>query len=200
LWTVRLPREIGSTGFLLTLDCEGNPIVTGATWDGASYLGPVAAKYDPEGGQTWQVDCSQAPERLTPAALTTDAGANIYLAAHAANGDLRHNLVFKYDSIGRRSWIADIAGENLEWTQLALGVDASGAVYLGGSDCWYDDGGTGHGDDTYDGDDSSDEHGGKGGTCGGCASQSSSSAIGLDLVLLSIGLTPLAWRRLRRPK
>ena len=123
LWTAVIGEENSvdwATG--LAVDGQGNAILVGSL-NGSRAL---TAKYDQAGNLLWEVKTGVGPGGVSTAAVAVavDRAGNIFVAGH----DGPRASVLAFDAEGKLRWEAD-GGTGLP---TAIGLDASGAVYLAG--------------------------------------------------------------------
>jgi len=104
----------------MSLDSNGNIVVTGCSQNTNNELGYVTIKYAPNGNQLWAVryDSTNSPT-ATPAAMALDNSNSVLVTGSA--------LTIKYDTNGNQLWTAPYAGS-------ALAVDPTGDVVITGFD------------------------------------------------------------------
>ncbi|MFC1794678.1 SBBP repeat-containing protein, partial [Planctomycetota bacterium] len=146
-WVARYngPGNGNDLVFAMAVDDIGNVYVTGESYDKDSRLDYTTIKYNGDGRRQW-IATYKGPGNYNDSAkaITLDALGNIYVTGYSYCGaDTREDYAtIKYNSSGRRLWVAKYAGPSgppysAYDVANAIVVDASGGVYVTG----YSDGG-----------------------------------------------------------
>jgi hypothetical protein len=120
----------------MALDSAGNIYLLVTRLGLFDLPGYVVRKYDPSGVQLWSV--SSDPNRASAAVdLALDSAGNAYVTGHGQDVRGPECETAKFSAAGERLWVARYNGlEHPEFREFgtAVGVDASGNVYVGGSE------------------------------------------------------------------
>ena len=146
-WVARYngPGNGNDLVFAMAVDDIGNVYVTGESYDNESRLDYTTIKYDENGRQRW-VATYNGPGNYNDSAkaIVLDAFGNVYVTGYSYGGaETRQDYAtIKYNSSGRRLWVARYAGpsgppHSAYDIANAITVDNSGNVYVTG----YSDGG-----------------------------------------------------------
>ena len=156
--TAVLAMQCAASSFAdIAVDAVGNAYVLGA-FTGTVGFGPatfasqgvsdmVLIKYDQYGNIVWvRAGNSRPGSTIMGSGLTLDAVNNVYVTGYLrGSADLggstaalvsegRQNLfVAKYSPQGDPLWVRQGGGQNTECTGRAVGVDATGAIYIAGT-------------------------------------------------------------------
>ena len=146
-WVARYngPDNGNDIVYAMALDDFGNVYVTGESDDNDSRLNYTTIKYNKDGRRLWMATYNGPGNYNDSArAITLDALGNVYVTGYSYGGaETRQDYAtIKYDSSGRRLWVARYAGPSGSPYSAydvanAIAVDASGGVYVTG----YSDGG-----------------------------------------------------------
>ena len=151
-WVVRYngPGNGNDLVFAMAVDSVGNVYVTGESYDSDSFLDYMTIKYDANGRRLWTAKYNGPGNYNDSAkAIALDASGNVYVTGYSYSGARTREdyTTVKYDSSGRKLWVAKYAGpsgppHSLYDVADAVAVDTLGYVYVTG----YSDGG----DTSYD--------------------------------------------------
>ena len=147
LWVARYnnPDNGNDIVYTMALDDFGNVYVTGESDDNITRLNYTTIKYNNDGHRLWTA-VYNGPGNFNDSAraITLDALGNVYVTGYSYGGDETREdyATIKYNSSGRRLWVARYAGPSSSPYSAydianAITVDASGDVYVTG----YSDGG-----------------------------------------------------------
>jgi uncharacterized delta-60 repeat protein len=146
-WVARYngPGNGNDLVFAMAVDDIGNVYVTGESYGDGSGLDYTTIKYDGNGRRRW-VATYNGPGNYNDSAkaIALDAFGNVYVTGYSYSGaETRADYAtVKFDSSGRRLWVARYAGpsgppHSAYDVANAITVDTSGSVYVTG----YSDGG-----------------------------------------------------------
>ncbi len=131
----------------LDIDASGNVYVTGISFSSGTRYDYVTIKYNSAGAEQWvmRYDGPGNHDDLTTD-LAVDAAGNVYVTGESRNSSYYHDYAtIKYNATGVEQWVARYDGPINDFDHAtALGVDASGNVYVTG---WSDGGLATTGDD-----------------------------------------------------
>jgi len=124
------------TSFGLSYDIAAGPLGSWFVAGEVDYQATVA-KYDRYGALYWTFHYDASPDYDYPYAIATDSSGNSYAA-----GELYKSLSSDYDAVirkldasGNEVWKRTYDSPSGDWTEAwAVGVDASGNVFVGGSE------------------------------------------------------------------
>ncbi len=138
LWVAHYdgPGNFTDSAFDIVLDSEGNVLVTGGSYDGASSSDDFATvKYDTDGTELW-VARYDGPdsEDDTARALAVDGAGNISVTGSSYGaGTHRDYATVRYDTDGTELWAARYDGPG-SWADepVAIAMDGTGAILVAG--------------------------------------------------------------------
>ena len=137
LWAARYngPSNVRDYALALAVDTSGNVYVTGYSYDPLTSSDYATIKYDANGNQLWAARYN-GPDNLDDwaVALAVDASGNVYVTGESFGASTSGDYAtIKYDAAGNQMWAARHNGPgDSEDYAFALGVDASGNVYVTG--------------------------------------------------------------------
>lgn len=118
---------------VVATDAAGNVYVAGT-----SNSDVLTVSYDSAGNERWaKVRDAVSGSQDSVYAIAVDAAGNVYLAGCADSGPSASLLIISYDSAGNERWVktksAATSTQANNDRDAAIGVDASGNVYVAGS-------------------------------------------------------------------
>jgi len=116
----------------MVIDGSGNVFITGYETDADGVANFVTVKYNSSGGQEWSANYDGgAADQAVGIALAPDGG--VYVTGPSTQGSYPDFAIVKYTANGAEEWSQTVNGSgNADDTPVAIGVDASGAVYVTG--------------------------------------------------------------------
>ena len=122
----------------IAVDTSGNVDVTGYSWGSGPARDYTTIKYNSAGQQQWIARYDgPANDDDMARAIAIDSSGSVYVTGASLNlaGDLDYATV-KYNSAGQEQWVARYNGAGGQFhvdSAVAIGVDASGNVYVTGT-------------------------------------------------------------------
>ncbi len=119
----------------MVIDAAGNSYVTGTSMGVNGTFDIATVKYDISGTQMWvRWYDGSANDNDGATDIFLDAAGNVYVSGKArGTGTLEDLVAIKYDNAGTQQWAYIYSGlANLQDVGNAIGVDASGNVYVAG--------------------------------------------------------------------
>ena len=139
-WVVRYngPGNGDDEANAIAVDTSDNVYVTGYCWGSGTARDYTTIKYNSAGQQQWIARYNgPANDDDMATAIAIDSSGNVYVTGASLNpaGDLDYATV-KYNSAGQEQWVARYSGPGGQFhvdSAVAIGVDASGNVYVTGT-------------------------------------------------------------------
>lgn len=136
LWAARYNGDANNTdnAHAIAVDSSGNVYVTGESWGSGTNYDYVTIKYDFNGNQKWAARYSSEGWYFDGAyALAVDNSGNVYVTGSSGGSDTAYNYAtVKYDTNGVQKWVAYYNGPQSYDEASAMGMDASGNIYVTG--------------------------------------------------------------------
>jgi uncharacterized delta-60 repeat protein len=137
-WVARYdgPAHSGDISYAIALDNSGNVYVAGSDQAIIYNTDFCTIKYNSSGVQQWEARYASATKDNDEAyAIAVDAGSNVYVTGYINGVSPSWDIAtIKYNSGGAQQWIQKYDGPGHgNDNGAAVGVDASGNVYVGGT-------------------------------------------------------------------
>jgi len=135
-WVARFDGAAGNQdfGYSVTVDNNGNAIVTGQTFSPVSGNDMVTIKYNPDGIQQWvNIFNGASNQEDYGIGLVTDNSGNVYVTGNSQNGSLYDIVTIKYDPDGVQQWTRFYNGPGGSHDiSHGIAIDNSANIYITG--------------------------------------------------------------------